>query len=164
VTVCVKWAGLGRFQPGQTSFASVRFELWQQCRALLATADLVLLQRLRGSEWICIVLRAMGATVGANVSLWGHLFPESDLFVFEDGVAMGYKSLTQGHLINQGCLEHRRTNVRSHATVHAGASLLSGAVVGRDASVDAGALVLSGEIVGEGETWAGVPAARTYQP
>ena len=136
------------------------FELWQYTGILLSTADALALRYLRGSEWISVFMRCMGAKVGVNVCFQAVLPCELDLYSFEDGVVISDESVLQGHLLSTEELEFRRTNFRCNSKLLTGASVLCGSTVGEQSSIMPRSLILSGEILEPYSTWRGCPATR----
>jgi len=106
-----------------------------------------------------VVLRALGAEVGEGVALAFGATPDMlwpDLLVLGDDAIVGYDATLLCHEYLQDEYRTGEVVVGERAMIGAGAIVLPGVHVGRDAQVSANSLVT--EDVPAGATVAGVPA------
>jgi acetyltransferase-like isoleucine patch superfamily enzyme len=106
-----------------------------------------------------VVLRALGASIGENVALAFAATPDliwPDLITLEDNVIVGYEATILCHEFLQEEYRTGEVVIGERAMIGAGAVVLPGVHVGRNAQVAANSLVI--EDVPPNTTVAGVPA------
>ena len=155
LSVAVKWVVLGRLRPGSYSLWGLTyFRLWLVSRV----TDLVPLRVLRGTPFLGLYYRLMGARVGRDVYLASDNLRAFDMISVGDGASVGMDvhmmgcSVTDGRLHVAPVTIGARSNVGARSVLGEGSTLEDGATLGQQAMLPADAVVPAGE------NWGGSPA------
>jgi non-ribosomal peptide synthetase-like protein len=157
LVLALKWALLGRVQPGVHPLWSCWCSRWDFLYVAWAVFASGVLSRLEGTLLLSWYLRAMGARIGRGVVLGGGFAQvvDPDMLSFEDGATVSCQF--QAHTFEDRVLKIDRVTIRRRATVKSAAVLLYGADIGERTQVAAHSVVMKRESLLAGRSYSGVP-------
>ena len=133
----VKWLILGRVREGEYPAYGSMWIRWIALEALVMDLERTLLA-LRGTFFLPLLYRAMGARVGSNTWLLSSsLGSEYDLKTIGSGAVLNHRSLVFGHSIERHTLIFKASVVGKHAVTGAFSIVEAGANVLDDATISA---------------------------
>ncbi len=162
IVVAFKWILMGRYRPSESPLWSAfvwRTELVTSLFENLAGPFLIDL--LKGTPFLAVYLRLLGAKVGRRAFLNSSEVTEFDLVEIGDDVALNNECTIQTHLFED------RVMKMSTVKIGAGCSVGSQAVVLYDTKMLEGStlkslsLLMKGEVLPAGTHWEGSPARAT---
>ncbi|WP_294306184.1 hypothetical protein [uncultured Sphingomonas sp.] len=157
--LALKWLVVGRYKTTTAPLWSTfvwRTELVTATYENLAVANL--LEPLRGTPWIGLYLRLMGAKVGKRCYIDTTDLTEHDLVTIGDDVALNDYAGLQTHLFEDRVMKVGAIKVGDRATIGSLAIVLYDAEVGADAQLGDLSVVMKGETLPDGTNWEGSPA------
>ncbi|EZP48711.1 Pls/PosA family non-ribosomal peptide synthetase [Sphingomonas sp. RIT328] len=157
--LALKWLVVGRYKATTAPLWSTfvwRTELVTATYENLAVANL--LEPLRGTPWIGLYLRLMGAKVGRRCYIDTTDLTEHDLVTIGDDVALNDFAGLQTHLFEDRVMKVGPIRVGDRATIGSLAIVLYDAEVGADAQLGDLSVVMKGETLPDGTNWEGSPA------
>lgn len=157
--LALKWLVVGRYRATTAPLWSTfvwRTELVTATYENLVVANL--LEPLRGTPWIGLYLRAMGAKVGKRCYIDTTDLTEHDLVTIGDDVALNDYAGLQTHLFEDRVMKVGAIKVGDRATIGSLAIVLYDAEVGADAQLGDLSVVMKGETLPDGTNWEGSPA------
>ena len=159
VVVALKWIVMGRYKPTTQPLWSTfvwRTELVTATFENLAVPNL--LEPLRGTMWLPMFLRLMGARIGRRCYMDTTDLTEHDLVRIGDDVALNDFAGLQTHLFEDRVMKVSGVEVGDRATIGSYAIVLYDAEIGADASLGDLSVVMKGESLPAGTSWEGSPA------
>jgi non-ribosomal peptide synthetase-like protein len=157
--LALKWLVVGRYTARTAPLWSTfvwRTELVTATYENLAVANL--LEPLRGTPWIGLYLRLMGAKVGKRCYIDTTDLTEHDLVTIGDDVALNDYAGLQTHLFEDRVMKVGAIRVGDRATIGSLAIVLYDAEIGSDAQLGDLSVVMKGETLPDGTNWEGSPA------
>ena len=157
--LALKWLVVGRYRARTAPLWSTfvwRTELVTATYENLAVANL--LEPLRGTPWLGLYLRLMGAKVGKRCYIDTTDLTEHDLVTIGDDVALNDFAGLQTHLFEDRVMKVGAIRVGDRATIGSLAIVLYDAEVGADAQLGDLSVVMKGESLPDGTNWEGSPA------
>ncbi|MGR6330243.1 Pls/PosA family non-ribosomal peptide synthetase [Sphingomonas sp. XXL09] len=157
--LALKWLVVGRYKATTAPLWSTfvwRTELVTATYENLAVANL--LEPLRGTPWLGLYLRLMGAKVGRRCYIDTTDLTEHDLVTIGDDVALNDFAGLQTHLFEDRVMKVGAIRVGDRATIGSLAIVLYDAEVGADAQLGDLSVVMKGETLPDGTNWEGSPA------
>ncbi len=157
--LALKWLVVGRYKVTTAPLWSPfvwRTELVTATYENLAVSNL--LEPLRGTPWIGLYLRLMGAKVGKRCYIDTTDLTEHDLVTIGDDVALNDYAGLQTHLFEDRVMKVGAIKVGDRATIGSLAIVLYDAEVGADAQLGDLSVVMKGETLPDGTNWEGSPA------
>ncbi len=157
--VALKWLVVGRYRPTTKPLWS--FFVW---RTELVTATYenlavnLLLEPLRGTPWLAVYFRLMGARIGRRVYLDTTDMTEFDLVEIGDDAALNDAAGLQTHLFEDRVMKVSGVKVGARATVGSLAIVLYDAVIEDGAELGDLSVLMKGETLAAGTAWEGSPA------
>jgi non-ribosomal peptide synthetase-like protein len=112
-----------------------------------------------GAPAMNLVLRGLGAKIGAGVWCETHWLPEADLVALGDGSTVNRGCVLQTHLFHDRVMSIDGVRVDAGASIGPHGVVLPGAALGAGARVGPSSLVLRGDAIPAGTRWAGNPVA-----
>ncbi|MFI7583214.1 Pls/PosA family non-ribosomal peptide synthetase, partial [Kocuria sp. M1N1S27] len=157
--VAAKWIFVGRFRPQEIRIWSLAYFRFWLVKALMRTSPLSLLP---GSPVTPFYLRAMGATVGRNVTiLTRHLPVCTDLLTIGEGTVVRKDVYVNGYRAHGGVIQLGAVTLGRDVIVGEGSVLDIGTTLGDGAQLGHRSTLYTGQAVPEGEHWHGSPGRRT---
>ena len=157
--LALKWAVVGRYQVTTAPLWSPfvwRTELVTATYENLAVANL--LEPMKGTPWLPLYLRLMGARVGRRCYVDTTDLTEHDLVDIGDDVALNDFAGLQTHLFEDRVMKVGAIRIGDRATIGSLAIVLYDAEVGADAQLGDLSVVMKGETLPGGTNWEGSPA------
>ncbi len=157
--LALKWLVVGRYKARTAPLWSTfvwRTELVTATYENLAVANF--LEPLRGTPWIGLYLRLMGAKVGKRCYIDTTDLTEHDLVTIGDDVALNDYAGLQTHLFEDRVMKVGAIKVGDRATIGSLAIVLYDAEIGADAQLGDLSVVMKGETLPDGTNWEGSPA------
>ncbi len=155
----LKWLVIGRYRPTTQPLWSTfvwRTELVTATYENLAVPNL--LEPLRGTPWLPLYLRLMGARIGKRCYADTMDLTEHDLVSIGDDVALNDFAGLQTHLFEDRVMKVGAIRIGDRATIGSLAIVLYDAEVGADAQLGDLSVVMKGETLPAGTSWEGSPA------
>ena len=159
IVVALKWLVVGRYRPTTAPLWSTfvwRTELVTATYENLAVPNL--LEPLRGTMWLPVFLRLMGARIGKRCYMDTTDLTEHDLVRIGDDVALNDFAGLQTHLFEDRVMKVSGVTVEDRATIGSYAIVLYDAEIGADATLGDLSVVMKGESLPAGTAWEGSPA------
>ncbi|HKI34046.1 MAG TPA: Pls/PosA family non-ribosomal peptide synthetase [Gemmataceae bacterium] len=160
-TVGMKWLLMGRYRPLARPLWSHfvwRTELVTSLRDNLA--DLFLLDLLKGTPFLCWVIRLFGAKIGRRVFLDTTELSEFDLVRIGDDAALNHDCTMQTHLFEDRVMKMSTIDVGPRCSVGAVSLVLYDTAMDEGAVLGSLSLLMKGEVLPAWTAWEGIPAAR----
>jgi non-ribosomal peptide synthetase-like protein len=159
-TVAVKWLLKGRYRPGERPLWSPFVWTAELVNTLQEhLADVLLLDALRGTPFLPVFLRLLGAKVGRRVYLETTDMTEYDLVTIGDDVALNRDCTVQTHLFEDRVMKMSSVVIGDGCSVGAATLVLYDTAMEAGASLGSLSLQMKGEVLPAGSAWEGIPAA-----
>ncbi len=159
VVVLVKWLTMGKYEPQvkpMWSFWAMRTEA---CAVLYwGLAGRVMLDILRGTPFLPMMLRLLGVKVGKGVFMDTTDITEFDCVTIGDFCALNAVSALQTHLYEDRVMKVGRVHLGRGVSVGAGSTVLYDTHVGDFARLGPLTVVMKGESIPANTEWIGAPA------
>ncbi len=159
VVVGVKWALMGVYKPimkPMWSWWAIRTEA--VAVMYWGLAGKVMLDHLRGTPFLPMMLRLFGCRIGKGVFLDTTDVTEFDCIEVGDFVSVNALSALQTHLYEDRIMKVGRVSIGNCVTIGAGSTVLYDTHVGDFAQLGPLTLVMKGESIPAHSEWAGAPA------
>ncbi|MEV4917406.1 Pls/PosA family non-ribosomal peptide synthetase [Streptomyces tirandamycinicus] len=157
--VVAKWLLVGRFRPRRLTVWSLGYLRFWCVKTLIRLSPMRLFV---GTPLYLLYLRALGAKIGRNVSVFSRTVPVcTDLLTIGEGTVIRKDVLFACYRANDGMIEigpvtlGRDVTVSEQTVLDIGTSMDDGAQLGHASSLH------SGQAVPAGESWHGSPAQPT---
>src|ERR1043165_3039096 len=159
VALCVayKWIIFYRPKEGEYPLFSWPTVGWGTVGALTNWANIFFLQHWKGTPFLNLYLKAMGAKIGRRVSINTIHVYEWDLMTIEDDAVLGGDCVVQGHILEGGRMKMRPVRIGKKALVGTGAKVMPGCVVADGAVLAAGSIMKKASTLPANEIWGGTP-------
>ena len=158
LTVVLKWVTVGRSRREELPIYA--FRVWR-AEAVTTTYEALavpyLLDFLRGTPWLPVLLRLLGTRIGKRVYLATTDVTEPDLVSIGDEAMLNEDCGPQTHLFEDRVMKTGSVRIGARTTIGARSIVLYHTDVGDDATIDPLSLVMKGEVLAPGTRWAGSP-------
>ncbi len=158
LTVLLKWVMVGRSRREELPIYA--FRVWR-AEAVTTTYEALavpyLLDFLRGTPWLPVLLRLFGTTIGKRVYLDTTDVTEPDLVSIGDDAMLSEDCGPQTHLFEDRVMKTGSVRIGARTSIGARSIVLYHTDVGDDATIDPLSLVMKGEVLASGTRWAGSP-------
>lgn len=160
--VCaIKWMLMGTYKP----LAKPMWSWWAMKTEAVAVlywglGGKVLLEHLRGTPFLPMILRLFGTRVGTGVYMDTTDITEFDCVTIGDHVAMNDLSCLQTHLYEDRVMKVGRVEIGNGVTIGSFGTVLYDTKVGDYARLLPLTLVMKGENIPASTIWGGAPAQR----
>jgi non-ribosomal peptide synthetase-like protein len=158
VTAALKWMLVGKYKPGQKPMWTMRVWLSE---AMTSTYEALcvpfVLDYLRGTPWLPLVLRIFGTKMGKRVWMNTTDITEFDMVTIGTDAALNEDSGPQTHLFEDRVMKIGHVVIGERSSIGARTIVLYDTNIGNDVNIDALSLVMKGETLSPGTNWAGSP-------
>ncbi len=159
VVVVFKWVTMGRYEP----IVMPMWSWWAMRTEAVAVlywglAGKVLIEHLRGTPFLPMVLRMFGTKIGKGVYMNMTDITEFDCVTVGDFVVLNGSSALQTHLYEDRVMKVGRIQVGNGVTVGANATVLYDTQIGDFARLGPLTVVMKGEHIPPHTEWIGSPA------
>lgn len=160
LTVLLKWIFIGKYKPEQKPMWTGK--VWRS-EAITTTYEALavpfLLDQLRGTPWLPIVLRLMGMKTGKRVWLNTTDFTEHDMISIGDDTMLNEDCGPQTHLFEDRVMKIGYVKIGERVTIGSRTIVLYDSEVGNDNYIEPLSLVMKGERLAPATRWAGSPVS-----
>jgi non-ribosomal peptide synthetase-like protein len=157
-TVALKWAFIGKYKARQKPMWT--WHVWRS-EAITSTYEALavpfLLDFLRGTPWLPLLVRLLGAKTGKRVWMNTTDITEFDMVSIGDDSALNQDSGPQTHLFEDRVMKIGPVKIGSRSSIGSGTIILYDSEIGDDTRIEALSLVMKGERLAPGTDWTGSP-------
>lgn len=158
VALVFKWAFAGRYRAEQMPMWT--WKVWRS-EAVTAIYEAIsvpfFLDYLRGTPWLPVFLRLLGAKLGKRVWMNTTDLTEFDMVEIGDEAALGEDSGPQTHLFEDRVMKVGRIRIGARTTVGAHSVILYDSETSENVLIEPLSLVMKGERLAAGTRWSGSP-------
>jgi non-ribosomal peptide synthetase-like protein len=158
VTVVLKWLTIGVYKPEQKPMWTSK--VWRS-EAITSTYEALsvpfLLDFMKGTPWLPIVLRFLGVKTGKRVWLNTTDITEHDMVHIGDDTALNEDCGPQTHLFEDRVMKVGPVKIGKRCSIGARTIILYDSEIGDNVNVDALSLVMKGENLQSNSSWGGSP-------
>ncbi len=158
LTVALKWLVIGKYKAEQKPMW--HFKVWRS-EAITTTYEALsvpfLLDYLRGTPWLPIILRLLGVKTGKRVWMNTTDITEYDMVSIGDETALNEDCGPQTHLFEDRVMKVGPVKIGRRCTIGARTIILYDSEIGDGASLEPLSLVMKGENIQPDTNWGGSP-------
>ncbi|WP_183558966.1 Pls/PosA family non-ribosomal peptide synthetase [Mucilaginibacter sp. SP1R1] len=158
LTVILKWLFIGKYKPKQRPMWS--WNVWRS-EAITSTYEALsvpfLLEYLRGTPWLPLMMRLLGTKTGKRVWMNTTDITEFDMVSIGDDAALNADCGPQTHLFEDRVMKVGSVKIGARSSIGAGSIILYDSEIGNDTKLEALSLVMKGERLSPGTDWTGSP-------
>jgi len=158
VTLCLKWLTVGKYKPEQKPMWTSK--VWRS-EAITSTYEALavpfLLDFMRGTPWLPVILRLFGVKTGKRVWMNTTDITEHDMVHIGDDTALNEDCGPQTHLFEDRVMKVGPVKVGARCSIGARTIILYDSEIGDNVNVDALSLVMKGENLQSNSNWGGSP-------
>jgi len=158
VTAALKWLLVGRYKAAQMPMWTMKVWLTE---AVTSTYEALcvpfLLDFLKGTPWLPIILRVFGTHTGKRVWMNTTDITEFDMVSIGTDAALNEDCGPQTHLFEDRVMKIGTVTIGERTSIGARSIVLYNTSIGNDVNIDALSLVMKGETLAPGTKWAGSP-------
>ncbi|WP_201747873.1 Pls/PosA family non-ribosomal peptide synthetase [Chitinophaga vietnamensis] len=157
-TVLLKWVFTGRYKPQQNPMWTS--QVWRS-EGITSTYEALsvpfLLEYLKGTPWLPVLLRFLGVKTGRRVWLFTTDITEFDMVEIGSDTALNEDSGPQTHLFEDRVMKIGPIKIGRRSSVGARSIILYDSEIGDDVNLAPLSLVMKGEKLQSGTDWTGSP-------
>jgi len=158
VTLLLKWIFVGKYKPEQKPMWTSKVWLSE---AITSTYEALtvpfVLDYMRGTPWLPIILRLFGVKTGKRVWMNTTDITEYDMVSIGDDSAMNEDCGPQTHLFEDRVMKVGPVKIGKRTTIGARTIILYDSELGDDVNVEPLSLIMKGENLQPGTNWGGSP-------
>lgn len=158
LTVLLKWLTVGRAR--RESLPIYSFRVWRS-EAVTTTYEALavpyLLEFLRGTPWLPVLLRLFGTKIGRRAYLNTTDITEPDLVSIGDEAMLNEDCGPQTHLFEDRVMKTGTVSIGARTSIGARSIVLYDSEIGHNTTLDPLSLVMKGEVLAPDTQWAGSP-------
>jgi len=161
VPILMKWVLIGKYKEGNHPMWS--FKVWKS-EMITSTYEALsipfLLEYLKGTPWLPILLRLFGVKIGKRVFLNTADFTEYDMVSIGDDCALNEDCGAQTHLFEDRVMKIGKVKIGNRVTIGSRSIILYNTEIKDDIGIGALSLVMKGEILQNCSDWVGSPISK----
>ena len=158
ITALLKWIIVGKHKKEQVPLYS--YKVWRS-EAITTTYEALsipyMLEFLKGTPWLPIVLRLFGAKTGKRIYMDTCDITEADLVTIEDEAALNQDCGPQTHLFEDRVMKTGSVYIGKQCSIRARSIVLYDSVLHANVHLAPLSLVMKGEVLEPNTRWAGSP-------
>ncbi len=158
ITVLLKWITVGKYIPEQKPMWTSK--VWRS-EAITSTYEALavpfLLDFMKGTPWLPIVLRLLGMKTGKRVWMNTTDITEHDMVSIGDDTALNEDCGPQTHLFEDRVMKVGPVKVGKKCSIGAKTIILYDSEIGDNVNIEALSLVMKGENLQSDSSWGGSP-------
>ncbi len=158
VTAALKWLTIGVYKPDQKPMWTSK--VWRS-EAITSTYEALsvpfLLDFMRGTPWLPVMLRMLGLKTGKRVWMNTTDVTEYDMVHIGDDTALNEDCGPQTHLFEDRVMKVGPIKIGKRCSIGAGTIILYDSEIGDNVNVDPLSLVMKGENLQPDSNWGGSP-------
>ena len=161
ITVVLKWILVGKYKASNYPMWDIK--VWKS-EMITTTYEALpvpfLLEYLKGTPWLPIILRLFGVKTGKRNYFNTTDFTEYDMITIGDDVALNEDSGAQTHLFEDRVMKIGSVYIGDRTTIGSRSIILYDTHVGEDVKIDSLSLVMKGEAIKDKSSWGGSPVSK----
>ena len=161
ITAVLKWLVVGKYKA--TNIPMWNIKVWKS-ELITSTYEALpvpfLLEYLKGTPWLPILLRVFGVKTGKRIFLGTADFTEFDMVTLGDDVALNEDSGAQTHLFEDRVMKIGTVKVGNRVAIGSRSIILYDTTIEDDVSIDSLSLVMKGETLQKNTSWNGSPVSK----
>ena len=161
VPILMKWILIGTYKESNHPMWS--FQVWKS-EMITATYEALsspfVLEYLKGTPWLPILLRLFGVKIGKRVFLNTADFTEYDMVYIGDDCALNEDCGAQTHLFEDRVMKIGKVRIGDRVTVGSRTIILYNTEIKNDITIGDLSLVMKGEILQNNTDWIGSPISE----
>jgi non-ribosomal peptide synthetase-like protein len=158
ITAALKWVFVGKYKSGQKPMWTSK--VWRS-EAITSTYEALsvpfLLDFMRGTPWLSLILRLLGVKTGKRVWMNTTDITEFDMVEIGDDTALNEDCGPQTHLFEDRVMKVGPIKIGKRCSIGARSIILYDSEIGDNVNVDALSLVMKGENLQSNSNWVGSP-------
>ena len=158
VTVALKWLVVGKYKPEQKPMWTSK--VWRS-EAITSTYEALsvpfLLDFMRGTPWVPIMLRFLGAKTGKRVWMNTTDITEYDMVSIGDDTALNEDCGPQTHLFEDRVMKVGPVKIGARCSIGARTIILYDSEIGDNVNIESLSLLMKGENLQSNSEWGGSP-------
>jgi non-ribosomal peptide synthetase-like protein len=158
VTVILKWITVGKYHPQQKPMWTSK--VWRT-EAITSTYEALsvpfLLDFMRGTPWLPLILRLLGMKTGKRVWMNTTDITEYDMVEVGDDSALNEDCGPQTHLFEDRVMKVGPVKIGKRCSIGARTIILYDSEIGDNVNIEGLSLVMKGENLQSDSTWGGSP-------
>lgn len=158
VTLILKWVSVGKFKKEQNPMWT--YKVWRSeanTTTYEALAVPFLLEFMKGTPFLPIILRLFGVKCGKRVWLNTTDITEQDMVTIGDDTALNEDCGPQTHLFEDRVMKVGEVKIGARCSIGARSIILYDTEIGDDVNLEPLSLVMKGEKLASGTQWSGSP-------
>lgn len=161
IPLLMKWILIGKYKESNHPMWSLRVWLSEMITSTYEALCIpFLLDYLKGTPWLPIVLRLFGVKIGKRVFLNTADFTEFDMISIGDDCAFNEDCGAQTHLFEDRVMKIGTVNIGNRVTVGSRSIILYNTIIGQDILIGGLSLIMKGEILENNTDWSGSPVSN----
>ncbi len=158
ITFVFKWVFVGKYKTAEYPMWTLSVWLTEAITSIYeALAIPFFLIYLRGTPFLPIMLRLMGAKIGKRVFLDTADLTEFDMVTIGNDCALNTDSGPQTHLFEDRVMKIGKIEIGDETSIGAGSVILYGSTIEKNCQIESLSLVMKGEKLPEKTNWSGIP-------
>ena len=158
VTLVLKWLAVRVYKPEQKPMWTSKVWLSEAVTSTYEALSVpFVLDYMRGTPWLPVLLRLMGVKIGKRVWMNTTDITEFDMVHIGDDTALNEDSGPQTHLFEDRVMKVGPIKIGKRCSIGARTIILYDSEMGDDVNVDALSLIMKGENLQSGTNWGGSP-------
>ncbi len=161
VPLIMKWSLIGKYKESNNPMWS--FNVWKSemnTSTYEALSVPFLLEYLKGTPWLPILLRFFGVKIGKRVFLNTTDFTEYDMVSIGDDCALNEDSGAQTHLFEDRVMKIGKITIGNRVTIGSRSIILYDTLIKDDVTIGDLSLVMKGEVLQSNTDWVGSPISE----
>ena len=158
ITLLLKWLVIGKYKKEQKPMWTNK--VWRS-EAVTSTYEALavpfLLEYLKGTPFLPVVLRLFGVKIGKKVWLNTTDITEYDMVSIGDYTALNEDCGPQTHLFEDRIMKTGEVKIGAACSIGARSIILYGSEIGNGSRIEPLSLIMKGEILPENKSWSGSP-------
>jgi non-ribosomal peptide synthetase-like protein len=157
-TVIVKWLLVGKYKPIQSPMWTSKVWLSELITSTYEALSIpFLLEYLKGTPWLPILLRLLGVKMGRRIIMNTADITEFDMVSIGSDSALNEDSGPQTHLFEDRVMKIGAIKIGARSSIGARSIILYDSEIGDDVNLTPLSLVMKGENLQSGTNWTGSP-------
>lgn len=161
VPILMKWILIGKYKESNHPMWS--FKVWKS-EMITATYEALcvpfVLEYLKGTPWLPILLRLFGVTIGKRVFLNTADFTEYDMVSIGDDCALNEDCGAQTHLFEDRVMKIGKVKIGNRVTIGSRSIILYNTEIKDDITIGDLSLLMKGEVLQNNTDWTGSPISE----
>ncbi|MBC7525485.1 MAG: amino acid adenylation domain-containing protein [Flavobacterium sp.] len=161
ITVILKWLLVGKYKATNIPMWNIKVWLSELITSTYeALAIPFLLEYLKGTPWLPLLLKFYGVKTGKRIFLNTADFTEFDMVTLADDVALNEDSGAQTHLFEDRVMKIGTVYIGNRVSIGSRTIILYDTHIEDDVKIEPLSLVMKGETIQKNTSWGGSPISK----